>query len=105
MKTTKKERRDLMDAIYPITALQKRQKEVKQAAKKGIVRITEQGVGAYVFSSEKAYEESIRKAVSEALYEAHLHEAIAEARADVREGRVYDDVDGFFEELEEELTI
>ena len=93
-----------MEAIFPITALQKRKKEVKAAADKGIVRITEQGVGAYVFSSEKAYEDSVRKAVADALYEARLHDAIAEARADVKAGRIYTDIDAFFDELDKEMA-
>ena len=45
-----------MDAIYPVTALQKQQGEVKKAAQAGIVRITENGKGAYVFCSEDVFE-------------------------------------------------
>ena len=45
-----------MDAIYPVTALQKQQGEVKKAAQAGIVRITENGKGAYVFCSEEVFE-------------------------------------------------
>lgn len=36
----------VMDPVYPVSALQKRQGEVKKAAQEHIVRITENGVGA-----------------------------------------------------------
>lgn len=92
-----------MEAIYPITALAKNQRAVKESAREGIVRITEHGLGAYVFCSEKAYEKSLKKAASEAVLEARLHDAIAEARADVKAGRVYTDVDTFFDEFDKSL--
>ncbi|MEG1253593.1 MAG: hypothetical protein RSD25_01570 [Raoultibacter sp.] len=94
-----------MEAIYPITALQKKQREVKAAAAKGIVRITEQGVGAYIFSSESAYAEALQKATAEAVFEARMHDALAEARADVAAGRIYTDAHAFFDEVEAELDL
>ena len=55
-----------MDAIYPVTALQKQQGEVKKAAQAGIVRITENGKGAYVFCSEEVFERMMQQVAEDA---------------------------------------
>lgn len=93
----------VLEAIYPISALQKKQREVKEAAAKGIVRITEQGAGAYIFSSEEQYAAAIKKAQEEAVYEARLHDAIVSGRADMKAGRVHTDHRDFFDRMREEL--
>lgn len=93
-----------MDAIYPISAFQRKQQEVKEAAKRGLVRITEQGAGAYIFSSEEAYEKQLEEARAQGAYEARLHDAILAGRADIEAGRYRTDVNAVFEELREELA-
>ena len=45
-----------MEPIFSMTTLQRNPKQVKTAAHDSIVRITEQGAGAYVFCSEEAFE-------------------------------------------------
>lgn len=45
-----------MDAIYSATALRNHPREVKQAARERLVRITENGNGAYVFFSEEVFQ-------------------------------------------------
>ena len=76
-----------LDPIYPITALQKKTAEVKEAAHRDVVRITENGAGAFVFASEEVYEKSIKEAVDRAVEEALLAGVIARGRADMAAGR------------------
>lgn len=66
-----------MDAIYSATALRDHQKEVKEAARRGVVRITEHGKGAFVFCSEEVFQRRIAQAVDDALYARRAKEAIA----------------------------
>ena len=40
-----------MEPIYSMTTLQRNPSQVKAAARDSVVRITEQGAGAYVFCS------------------------------------------------------
>ena len=75
-----------LDPIFPITSLQKHPAEVKEAARKDIVRITENGVGAFVFTSEDMYERRIREAAEKAVEEALLANAIERGRADIAAG-------------------
>lgn len=49
-----------MEPIYPLTSLAKDTKEVKEQAQKNVVRITENGKAAFIFTSEKMFEERIR---------------------------------------------
>ena len=65
-----------MEPIYPVTALQKKQGEVKEAARKGIVRITENGAGAFVFCSEEVYEQKMKEVADQAAYEALVAAAL-----------------------------
>lgn len=44
-----------MDAIYSATALRDHPREVKRAAQERLVRITENGKGAYVFVLRKSF--------------------------------------------------
>ena len=56
-----------MDAIFSSTALRDRQAEVKKAAREGLVRITENGAGAFVFCSDEVFQQQIDDAVERAL--------------------------------------
>ncbi len=79
-----------MEAIYPVTALQKQQGEVRAAARSGLVRITENGRGAYVFCSEDVFEELLARARADAADEARMKAVCERARADIGAGRVYE---------------
>ncbi|WP_172136282.1 hypothetical protein [Adlercreutzia sp. ZJ473] len=76
-----------MEAIFPITALTKQQAKVKEAASEDVVRITENGVAAWIFASEEAFERRVKSAVEEALYEASVASVIARGTRDYEEGR------------------
>jgi len=76
-----------MEAIYPITALQKNAKEVREQGRKGLVRLTENGSSAYIFCSEPVLEEIIQREREDAAWEARLAEAIGSGLADVAAGR------------------
>lgn len=78
-----------MEAIFPISALQRSQSEVKAAANNDVVRITENGRGAYVFCSEKVFEEKMQQAAEKALYEAQLRSVVERGEDDIAHGRVY----------------
>ena len=76
-----------LSPIYPITSLSKDPKKVKEEARSSIVRITENGRGAYVFTSEKALQELIAREREDAKYEAYLTAAIEQGVNDVETGR------------------
>lgn len=76
-----------LDPIYPITALQKRTAEVKEAARSKVIRISENGVGAYIFASEEVFEKRIEEAAARAVEEALLANAIEQGRTDIAAGR------------------
>lgn len=76
-----------MSPIFPISALQKKQREVKEAAKDDVVRITENGVGAYVFCSEGVFERALSRAAEDAAYEARVDATIQRGREDIAAGR------------------
>ncbi len=89
-----------MKAIYPSTALKTRQREMKALADEQIVYITENGHGAYAFMSEAVLDRYVADAVEEALYEARMHEALAQSRADFEAGRIYDSLEGLLSAVE-----
>lgn len=64
------------NAVYPVSALQRNSREVRDAAKEKLLRITENGASAYIFCSEEVLERMINQAVEEALYERECLEAI-----------------------------
>lgn len=64
------------NAVYPVSALQLNSREVRDAAKEKLLRITENGASAYIFCSEEVLERTINQAVEEALYERECLEAI-----------------------------
>lgn len=82
-----------MDKIVSSTALRDRLSEVKEAARERLVRVTENGAGAFVFCSEEVFEREIENAVESALYVARCEDAIRRGRADVSAGRVVEGVE------------
>ena len=75
-----------MDAIYSATALRDRPKEVKQAARERLVRITEHGKGAYIFCSEAVFESEIQQAVDRALYAQRAQDAVMAGKTAIEQG-------------------
>ena len=90
-----------MEPIFSMTTLQRNPKQVKVAARDSIVRITEQGVGAYVFCSEEAFERRIAAEREEAAFEARLLEAIGRGVADIEAGRFTTSVEDAFQHADE----
>lgn len=82
-----------MDAIYSATALRDRSGEVKRAAKSRLVRITENGNGAYVFCSEAVFEREVADAVECALYTYRAEEALARGLADYDAGNYVEGIE------------
>ena len=77
-----------MEPIYSMTMLQKNPSVVKEDARKGIVRITEHGKGAYVFCSEEVFEERLaRERADAADFEARLFASVDRGIKDLEEGR------------------
>ncbi|MDO4428578.1 MAG: hypothetical protein Q4B91_03605 [Atopobiaceae bacterium] len=66
-----------------MTTLQRNPSQVKDAARDSVVRITEQGAGAYVFCSEKAFEHRIAQEREDAAFETRLSEAVGRGLADI----------------------
>lgn len=93
-----------MNPIFPISALQKKQREVKEAARSGVVRITENGVGAYVFCTEEAFTRALSEAAEEAAYEARMEAVILRGRADIAAGRFVEGTDAARAEVERRLN-
>lgn len=85
-----------MDAIFSMTSLQRTPSKVKEAAKDGLVRITEQGQGAYVFCSDEVFEKRIAREREDAAYEARVMDSVRRGIADIEEGRYTDSVDDAF---------
>lgn len=92
-----------LEPIFPITALQKKQAEVKEAAREDVVRITENGAGAYIFATEEVYERKIREAARQAAEDAIIANAIERGRADIAAGRYYEG-DAAWEEIERRIA-
>lgn len=76
-----------MTPIFPVTALTKNPKEVREAARKQVVRITENGRGAFVFMSEEALQDLVSREREDAAYEAYVREAVGRGVADIEAGR------------------
>lgn len=89
-----------LEPIFPISALQKRQREVKEAARAGVVRITENGAGAYVFCTEETFQRKLDEAAENAAYEARVAMAVERGRADIAAGRYVTGVEAALEEIE-----
>lgn len=88
-----------MEAIFPVSALQKRQGEVKRAAREGLVHITENGSGAWVFCSEEVLDGLLRRTAEEAAYEARMDALVGRGLADLEAGRTVEGADAAFAEV------
>lgn len=88
-----------MEAIYSSAALRTKQREIKDAALKDVVHITENGNGAFVFCSEEVFERRMRQAAEDALYAQRMADAIEQGRDDVEAGRVYRGADAAIAEI------
>ena len=84
-------------SIYPITAISKNPKEVKEQADKGIVHITENGRGAYVFMGMQVFDDLIRREREDAAYEQYLHDEVGRGIADLEAGRYTTSIDAAFD--------
>lgn len=82
-----------MDAVYSATSLRDHPREVKAAARERLVRITENGAGAYVFCSEEVFQREIDDAVERALYARRVTESVARGRADIVAGRYVEGIE------------
>ncbi|WP_080798307.1 hypothetical protein [Arabiibacter massiliensis] len=78
------------EKIYPVSAMQRKQGELKQAAREGIVRITENGSAAYVFCSEDIFMDALEQTARDAAFAARLDEMLARGRDDVSSGRFHE---------------
>lgn len=76
-----------MEPVFPITALTKEPREVKERAREGLVRITENGKGAWVFMSEEVFEQRIALERDQAVYEAYVSAAVGQGAQDISAGR------------------
>ena len=65
-----------MEAIFSSSALQTRQREIKDIARQQIVHITENGNGAFVFCSEELLQKTIDEACAAAVSDALLAAAV-----------------------------
>lgn len=90
-----------MEPIYSMTTLQRNPSQVKAVARDSVVRITEQGSGAYVFCSEEAFERRIAAEREDAAFEARLTEAVGRGIADIEAGRYTTSVEEAFARAEE----
>lgn len=90
-----------MDPIFSMTTLQRSPGKVKEAARSGIVRITEQGSGGYIFASEKAFAEYVAIQREEAISEARITDSVDRAIADIAAGHFVDSVDLAFARAKE----
>jgi PHD/YefM family antitoxin component YafN of YafNO toxin-antitoxin module len=87
-----------MDAIFSSTALRDRQAEVKKAAREGLVRITENGAGAFVFCSDEVFQLQLDEAAERALHCAAAEAAIARGRASYASGDYVEGAEAAFAE-------
>lgn len=88
-----------MEAIFSSAALRNNQREVKDAALKDVVHITENGNGAFVFCSEEVFERRLRQAAEDALYASRMASAIEDGRADIESGKAYRSAGTAFAEI------
>lgn len=85
-----------MEPIYSMTTLQRSPGKVKEDAQRGLVRITEQGGGGFVFCSEAAFEDYVARQREDAAYEARVIEAVGRGLADIDAGRFTESIDDAF---------
>ena len=75
-----------MQAIFPSTALRANQVAVKRAAKDKPVVITDNNDQNYVFCSEEAFAQRLRREAEEAAYAARMAHGIRRARQEISRG-------------------
>lgn len=81
--------------------LRDRPREVKEAARHNLVRITENGNGAFVFCSEEINREKIAEAAEQVVYETRVSMDIERGREDIAAGRVFNgSLDDLLDEVE-----
>ena len=90
-----------MEPIFSMTTLQRSPSQVKEAARNSVVRITEQGAGAYVFCSEAEFERRIAAEREDAAFEARLVEAVGRGISDIEAGRYVTSLDEAFKHAEQ----
>ena len=76
-----------MEAIYPISALHKSPKKLREVARAQVVHVTENGAAAYVFCSEEVFDQKLKEAAEEAAYAERMASALRQSRADIAAGR------------------
>lgn len=90
-----------MDPIFSMTALLRTPGEVKEAARKGLVRITEQGGGGFVLFGEQAFADYIEHVREAAVAEARVTDSIDRGISDIEEGQFVDTINIAFARAEE----
>lgn len=93
-----------MSSIYSSAALKMKQREVKDAACKDVVHITENGNAAFVFLSEELYEQRLREAAEQAAYEERMRACLRNGRADIEEGRFLEGIDALFDAVQKKVS-
>lgn len=93
-----------MTAIYSSAALKTRQREVKDAARKEVVHITENGNAAFVLCSEEIFQQKLDEAAEQAAYAERMRAALLDGKADAAEGNVVEGTDAFFELVHQKLA-
>lgn len=76
-----------MTEIYSSTALVTKLREVKDAAERTIVHITENGNGAFIFCSEELFARALEEERKRAVREEQLRRVESRSRADFAAGR------------------
>lgn len=90
-----------MEPVFSMSALQRNPSLVLQAAREGVVRVTEKGAPAYVLCAEDVFEERISRERADAAYEARMLGAVARGIADIEAGRCYTSVEEAFSRADE----
>lgn len=93
-----------MASIYSSAALKARQREVKDAARREVVHITENGNAAFVLMSEELFDRKLQDAAEEAAYAERVRACVRNGRADIAEGRYIEGSDAFFSALHERVA-
>lgn len=89
-----------MTAIYSSAALKTRQREVKDAALREVVHITENGNGAFVFCSEDLFNRALRESAERAAYEERMRAVVERGRAEYASGAFVEGTSAAMAEIE-----
>lgn len=93
-----------MTQIFSSAALKTRQREVKDAARKDVVHITENGNAAFVLMSEDLYERNLRSAAEEAAYEERVRACVRASDDCFERGAYIEGTDTFLAALDKRLA-